>query len=297
VGLLRPEPGAGRAAVQVEPLPRPAVTAAVEVPGGSAGDRPVIDLNSDVGEGFGNWRMGPDEALLEIVSSANVACGFHGGDPSWMRRTCDLAVRHAVTIGAHVGFPDLAGFGRRHLEMTVPDLTDAVLYQLGALDAFARASGDRVRYVKPHGALYHAAARREDHAHAVVSAILQFGTPLAVVGPPGSELLAAATAAGLQGVVEGFADRAYDAEGRLAPRSEPGSVLTDPDAVARQSVALATGGAAAGEVGPGLLPAGVVSLCVHSDTPGAEQVARVVRAALEDVGITVTAFSADRAAP
>jgi UPF0271 protein len=273
------------------------VTAAVRVPGGSAGDRPVIDLNSDVGEGFGSWRMGPDEALLRLVTSANVACGYHGGDPSWMRRTCETAVANGVTIGAHVGFPDLLGFGRRHLEMSGPELTDAVLYQLGALEAFARSGGDRVRYVKPHGALYHSAARREDHAHAVVAAIVQFGTPLAVVGPPGSQLLAATTAAGLTAVVEGFADRAYDAEGRLAPRSEPGSVLTGLDAVARQSVALATGGAAAGEVGPGLLPAGIASLCVHSDTPGAEQVARVVRAALEDAGITITAFSADRAAP
>jgi UPF0271 protein len=273
------------------------VTAAVRVPGGSAGDRPVIDLNSDVGEGFGSWRMGPDEALLEIVSSANVACGFHGGDPSWMRRTCDLAVRHAVAIGAHVGFPDLAGFGRRHLEMTVPDLTDAVLYQIGALDAFAQASGDRVRYLKPHGALYHSAAQREDYAGAVVAAVQDFDATLVVLGPPDSRLLALAAAAGLPVAVEGFADRAYDTDGQLAPRSQPGSVLTDLDAVARQTVALATGGAAAGDVGPGLLPAGIESLCVHSDTPGAERVARAVRAALEEAGITVAAFVADRATP
>jgi UPF0271 protein len=272
------------------------VTGAVRVPGGAAGDRPVIDLNSDVGEGFGSWRMGPDEALLELVSSANVACGFHGGDPSWMRRTCDLAVGHAVAIGAHVGFPDLAGFGRRHLEMTVADLTDAVLYQIGALDAFARASGDRVRYLKPHGALYHSAAQREDYAGAVVAAVQDFDAALVVLGPPNSQLLALAAAAGLSVAVEGFADRAYDAEGRLAPRSQPGSVLTDLGAVARQSVTLATGGAAAG-VGSGLLPAGVESLCVHSDTPGAEQVARAVCAALEEAGITVAAFAADRAAP
>ena len=271
------------------------MTAAVPVP---AGGRSVVDLNSDVGEGFGSWRMGPDEALLRLISSANVACGFHGGDPSWMRRTCETAVEHGVSIGAHVGFPDLLGFGRRHLEMTGPELTDAVLYQLGALEAFARAAGDRVRYVKPHGALYHAAARREDHAHAVVTAIRAFGAPLAVVGPPGSQLLAAAGASGLPVVAEGFADRAYDAAGALVPRSALGSVLTDPDAAARQSVALATGGAAAGRVGPGLLPAGIDSLCVHSDSPGAEQIARVVRAALEDAGITVAAFSsADRAVP
>jgi UPF0271 protein len=270
---------------------------AAPVPGTAAGDRPVIDLNSDVGEGFGSWRMGPDEALLQMVSSANVACGFHGGDPSWMRRTCDIAVRNAVTIGAHVGFPDLAGFGRRHLEMTVPDLTDAVLYQIGALDAFARASGDRVRYLKPHGALYHSAAQREDHAGAVVAAVQDFDAALVVLGPPNSQLLALAAAAGLPVAVEGFADRAYDADGRLAPRSQPGSLVTDLGAVALQAVTLASGGAVAGDVGPGLLPAGIESLCVHSDTPGAEHVARAVRAALEEAGITVAAFAADRAAP
>jgi UPF0271 protein len=265
--------------------------------GAGSGHRPVIDVNSDVGEGFGSWRMGPDEELLQLVSSANVACGFHGGDPSWMRRTCDTAVRHGVAIGAHVGFPDLAGFGRRHLEMSGTELTDAVLYQLGALDAFARSSGDRVRYLKPHGALYHAAAQREDQAAAVVAALLEFDSGLAVVGPPGSRLLVAASAAGLAVAAEGFADRAYGPDGRLAPRSQPGSVLSDLDAVARQTLALATGRADAGEWAPGVLPGAVTTLCVHSDTPGAERVARAVRAALEAAGITVAAFSAGPAAP
>ncbi|WP_308259101.1 5-oxoprolinase subunit PxpA [Pseudonocardia sp. H11422] len=250
----------------------------------------VIDLNCDVGEGFGSWRMGPDEALLRIVSSANVACGFHGGDPSWMRRTCDAAIAGGVAIGAHVGFPDLAGFGRRHLEMSVPELTDAVLYQIGALDAFARTGGDRVRYVKPHGALYHAAAQREDHAAAVVAAVGEFDAELAVVAPPGSRLLVAAAAAGLAAAAEGFADRAYTADGGLMPRSQPGAVLTDPDAIGRQAVALAedTAGGPADAVG---------TLCVHSDTPGAERVARAVRAALERAGFTVAAFTAVPAAP
>jgi UPF0271 protein len=274
------------------------VTAAALLPGvASGGERLAIDLNSDVGEGFGSWRMGPDEELLQLVSSANVACGFHGGDPSWMRRTCDTAVRHGVTIGAHVGFPDLAGFGRRHLEMSGPELTDAVLYQLGALDAFARSSGGRVRYLKPHGALYHAAAQREDQAAAVITAVREFDSGLAVVGPPGSRLLVAASAAGLAVAAEGFADRAYGPDGRLAPRSQPGSVLSDLDAVARQTLALATGRADAGEWAPGVLPGAVTTLCVHSDTPGAERVARAVRAALERAGITVAAFAAAAAGP
>jgi UPF0271 protein len=244
-----------------------------------------VDLNCDVGEGFGSWTMGPDAELMQLVTSANVACGFHAGDPSWMRRTCELAAQCGVTVGAQVGYPDLVGFGRRHLEMAPAELTDAVLYQIGALDGFARAAGTPVRYVKPHGALYHAAAERPDYALAVVTAVRQFDRALAVVAPPRSQLAQAAAEAGLTAVVEGFADRGYAADGRLLARSLPGAVLTDPEAVGRQAVALATGADESPAGGP------IATLCVHSDTPGAAAVAQAARSALEQAGIAVVPFA------
>ncbi|WP_331272105.1 LamB/YcsF family protein [Motilibacter aurantiacus] len=244
-----------------------------------------VDLNCDVGEGFGAWELGADDELLEVVTSANVACGFHAGDPSWMRRTCERAAERRVVIGAQVGFPDLQGFGRRHLEMTEIELADAVLFQIGALDAFARAAGSRVEYVKPHGALYHAAARRQDYAAGVLQGVLGFSSELAVVAPPGSLLGAAAADAGLAVAVEGFVDRRYTADGGLAPRSEPGAVLTDAAEIRRQTVGLAT----AGHRGPDGMTR-VATLCVHSDTPGAAGVAREARQALADAGVEVRPF-------
>nr|WP_231134205.1 5-oxoprolinase subunit PxpA [Motilibacter deserti] len=242
-------------------------------------------MNCDVGEGFGVWELGADDELLAVVTSANVACGFHAGDPSWMRRTCELAVERGVVIGAQVGFPDLPGFGRRHLEMTEAELADAVLFQIGALDAFARAAGARVAYVKPHGALYHAAARRPDYADGVLHGILRFSAPLAVVAPPGSLLGRAAAQAGLEVALEGFVDRRYTVDGGLAPRSQPDAVLTDLDEVRRQAVRLATEGHIAGEVRTSL-----ATLCVHSDTPGAASVAHEARRALTDAGVEIRPF-------
>jgi UPF0271 protein len=199
----------------------------------------AIDLNSDLGESFGAWTVGDDAAMLGVVTSANVACGFHAGDPGVLRTTCTGAVRHGVAIGAQVSYPDLMGFGRRYLDMTPDELRDAVLYQLGALDAFAQVAGSEIAYVKPHGALYHATATDPALADALVDAAADYDSSLAILGLPGSELLAAAERAGLDAVAEAFADRAYRADGRLLSRREPDSVLTDPDEVARRAVRIA----------------------------------------------------------
>ena len=175
----------------------------------------AVDLNSDVGESFGVWTIGDDAAMLRIVSSANVACGFHGGDPATLRATCAAATSHGVTIGAQVSYPDLVGFGRRYMEISAGDLRDAVLYQLGALDAFAQVAGSEVDYVKPHGALYHATIDNQAQAEAVVAAAAEYDPSLAVLGQPDSALLVAADRAGLEAVSEGYIDRAYQPDGRL----------------------------------------------------------------------------------
>ena len=214
----------------------------------------TIDLNSDVGEGFGHWPGGPDEQLMPLLTSINVACGFHAGDPSIMRRTCQLATQHDCAIGAQVSYPDLAGFGRRFIDMKPNELCDAVIYQLGALDAFARVGGTRVRYVKPHGALYNAIAEHETQAAAVVAAVREYDESLPMLGLPDSAIQRACMAAGLRFVAEGFADRAYTEAGRLVPRTQPGALITDPAAAAKHALALAK--------------SGVESICVHSDTPG-----------------------------
>lgn len=251
----------------------------------------TIDLNSDLGESFGTWRLGDDEAMLAIVTSANVACGFHAGDPSTLRRTCAEAVANHVVIGAQVSYPDLAGFGRRAMDVEPGELRDIVLYQLGALDAFAQVGGSEISYVKPHGALYHACVAREDHALAVVAAAAEYDPSLAVLGAPGSYLLTAADAEGLEAVAEAFADRAYMPDGRLAPRSQRGSVLTDPAAVAARAVRLAGDGEVVAVDGT-TIRVRARSLCVHGDTPGAVDLATAVRTALTDAGIGIYAFAA-----
>ncbi|MFC6011624.1 LamB/YcsF family protein [Nocardia lasii] len=247
-----------------------------------------LDLNSDLGEGFGPWRMGEDEAMLDIVTSANIACGFHAGDPSIMRRTCESAVAKGVRIGAHVGYRDLVGFGRRDIAIAPADLRDEVLYQIGALQAFARAAGDRVRYVKPHGALYHAAARDRLLAEALVAAVFEADPTLALLGPAGTELDRAAQRVRFVG--EGFADRAYTATGSLAPRGVAGAVLPPDDAVA-QATSLALSGTARTVDGPGTVAVSVASVCVHGDSPAAVQMARRIRGALDEAGIPVEPFS------
>lgn len=247
-----------------------------------------MDLNSDLGEGFGRWTLGDDEALLGIVTSANVACGFHAGDPSTMRRVCALAAERGVAIGAQVGYPDLAGFGRRFIDIDPLELTDAVTYQIGALDAFARQAGSRVGYVKPHGALYNAIVHHEVQAAAVVEAVRRWGLPL--LGLPGSAVLRLATAARVDVVQEAFADRAYRADGSLVPRAEAGAVIEAVDAVCDRAVRMALDGTVVAIDGAevSVQPA---SLCVHGDTPGAVELARSVRAALEGAGVALAPFA------
>jgi UPF0271 protein len=248
-----------------------------------------IDLNADLGEGFGRWPLGDDDALLTLVTSANVACGFHAGDPSTMRRVCAAAVERGVAIGAQVGYRDLAGFGRRRIDYDLDELRDDVLYQIGALEAFCRAAGGRVDYVKPHGALYNTAAVEEGQASAVVAALLLYDPALPLLCQPSSVLAAAATAAGLTAVGEGFADRAYRPDGTLVPRSVAGAVVHDPDGVVARAVRLAVDGEVTTLDGP-VVPCPVASICVHGDTPGAVELAGRVRAGLAAADLTVAPF-------
>jgi 5-oxoprolinase (ATP-hydrolysing) subunit A len=249
-----------------------------------------IDLNADLAEGFGRWSLGDDEALLEVVSSANVACGFHAGDPSVLRRVCELAAERGVAIGAQVGYRDLAGFGRRFIDMPAEDLTNDVLYQIGALEAFARVAGTSVAYVKPHGALYNAIVHHEEQAVAVVEAVVRYDSTLPVLGLPGSIWLRYAEEAGLSTVPEAFADRAYTPEGRLVPRREQGAVLHDVEEIVARCVRMATSREVVAADGS-VVRTEAASLCVHGDTDGAVQVARAVRAALEEAGVAVSPFT------
>jgi UPF0271 protein len=250
-----------------------------------------MDLNADLGEGFGSWAMGDDSALLEVVTSANVACGFHAGDPSIMRRVTGEAVSRGVAIGAHVGYADKAGFGRRFVDIEPAALRDEVIYQIGALDAFARIAGDRVRYVKPHGALYNTIGHHEAQAAAVVGAVADYDRSLPVLGLPGSAWLRLAAEAGLPVIHEAFADRAYTPDGTLVSRREPGSVLHDADEIAARCTAMATGEPIHDSAG-GSLTLDPASICVHGDTPGAVDIARRVRGALEGAGVTLRPFAA-----
>ncbi|MDQ3405502.1 MAG: LamB/YcsF family protein [Actinomycetota bacterium] len=247
-----------------------------------------IDLNADLGEGFGIWRLGDDNALLDVVTSANVACGFHAGDASTMRAVCVAAAERGVSVGAQVSYRDLAGFGRRFIDVAPSQLADEVLYQIGALEACARAAGTRVAYVKPHGALYNAVVHHEAQAAAVVDGVRAFGA-LPVMGLPGSQLLAAASAAGLPTVFEAFADRGYTPAGTLVPRSEPGALITDTDVVVARALRLAEHGELVAIDGT-VLPTTAQSLCLHGDTPGAVGHARAVRAALNQANVEVVAF-------
>jgi 5-oxoprolinase (ATP-hydrolysing) subunit A len=249
-----------------------------------------IDLNADLGEGFGVWRLGDDEALLEVVTSANVACGFHAGDPVTMRRVCEAAVDRGVVIGAQVGYRDLQGFGRRRMQIEPDDLAADVLYQLGALDACARAAGSGVRYVKPHGALYNTAMDDRDQADAVASAVVAFDRSLPLLALPGSAMADAAHAAGLPFVPEAFADRAYLPSGRLVPRSEPGALVDNPYDVVARAAAFALHQCVTPTDGS-VLPVEARSLCVHGDTPGAVYLAGEIRRTLVDAGVTLAPFT------
>ena len=248
-----------------------------------------MDLNSDLGESLGAWRMGDDAAMLDIVSSANVACGFHAGDAAGILRTLADARTRGVAIGAHVSYPDLAGFGRRAMDVASADLVADVIYQIGALQGLARAAGTRVGYVKPHGALYNTIAHDARQADDVIAGIRAIDPDLVLVGLAGSPLLDRARAAGLCVVAEAFADRAYQPDGALVSRREPGAVLHDADVVAARMLRLATEGVVTAIDGS-TVHLRADSICVHGDSPGAVEMARRVRAALEGAGVEVTSF-------
>ncbi|MEU6098174.1 5-oxoprolinase subunit PxpA [Streptomyces sp. NPDC047079] len=250
----------------------------------------MIDLNADLGEGFGRWRLTDDERLLSVVTSANVACGFHAGDAATMRGVCELAAEGGVRIGAQVSYRDLAGFGRRAMDVPPAELGAEVAYQIGALEVFARAAGSRVSYVKPHGALYNRVVHDERQAEAVVDGVLLADATLPVLGLPGSRLLKVAEKAGLPAVTEAFADRAYTDEGTLVPRGEDAAVITEPDTVVARSVGLARRGTVTARSGREIAVR-ARSLCLHGDTPGAVDLARRVRAGLEASGVRVEAFA------
>ncbi|HET7219632.1 MAG TPA: 5-oxoprolinase subunit PxpA [Vicinamibacterales bacterium] len=249
-----------------------------------------IDLNSDVGESFGAYRLGADEAVMRSITSANIACGYHAGDPAVMRRTIRLARDAGVAIGAHPGFPDLVGFGRRELRATPREVEDFVLYQIGALSAIARAEGAAIAHVKAHGALYNMAARDRPLADAIARAVKSFDASLVLFGLPGSELLRAGEAAGLQVASEGFADRAYLPDGSLAPRGVAGSVIHDAGEVVRRALIMVKEGRVVATDGSALTFE-VDTLCVHGDTPGAAELTARLRAGLEQHGVSVRSIA------
>lgn len=248
-----------------------------------------IDLNADLGESFGRWQLGDDEALLRVLTSANVACGFHAGDPATLVRTCAAAAERGVRIGAQVGYRDLAGFGRRFIDVSPDDLYADVLYQIGALDGIARSVGGRVSYVKPHGALYNTVVHHEEQAAGVVRAVVAAGG-LPLLGLPGSAVLTKASAAGIRTVPEAFADRAYTAEGTLMPRTSPGAVLTDPTVVAQRSVRMALQHEVTAADGS-VVATPAESICLHGDSPDAVAMATAVRAALVEAGVDLAPFT------
>jgi 5-oxoprolinase (ATP-hydrolysing) subunit A len=249
-----------------------------------------IDLNADLGESFGSWPMGEDDVLLSCITSANVACGFHAGDPGVMRRTVALAKRHGVAVGAHPGFPDLVGFGRRELHASPEEVEDFVLYQVAALAGFAAAAGLRLQHVKPHGALYNMAVRDRDLAASIVRAVAACDPALVLFGLPNSELLREGERAGLQVAAEAFADRAYEPDGTLVSRRKPGSVMHDAAEVVSRAVGMARDGTVTAVDGS-TIPVRVDTICVHGDTPGAAALARSIRHGLEDAGIAVASLT------
>ncbi|OSC40637.1 LamB/YcsF family protein [Mycobacterium decipiens] len=248
-----------------------------------------IDLNSDLGEGFGVWRLGDDGAMLDIVTSANVACGFHAGDPAGLLRVCRSASERGVRIGAQVSYRDLAGFGRRFIDVDAEDLLADVVYQIGALQAIAQASGSAVSYVKPHGALYNTIVTNREQAAAVAQAVRMVDAALPVLGMTGSVFFDEATRVGLRTVAEAFADRAYRPDGQLVSRREPGAVLDDPAAIAQRVVKMVNTGTVIAVDGS-VLAITVESVCVHGDSPGAVQIATAVRDQLNVTGTEIQAF-------
>ncbi|KFI59033.1 LamB/YcsF family protein [Bifidobacterium gallicum] len=249
----------------------------------------TIDLNSDMGESFGRWTLGDDAALLDVVSSANIACGFHAGDPVHMLNTLSHAQAHDVTVGAHVAYRDLAGFGRRYVGATVDELHADVMYQLAALRGMAASCGTQVRYVKPHGALYNRIVSDEQHALAVVEAIARIDPSLAILTLPGSAVGRIAREHGIAVFHEAFADRAYTPQGTLVSRREPGAVLHDPDLVAERVLGMVQTGTVQAIDGS-IVHLQPDSVCVHGDSAGAVSMAQAIRTKLDEAGITICSF-------
>jgi UPF0271 protein len=248
-----------------------------------------IDINCDMGESFGAWTMGADEAVMPSITSANVACGAHAGDPGVMRRTVRAARDHGVAVGAHPGFADLQGFGRREIHADPAEVEDSLIAQIGALAAIARAEGTRVRHVKAHGALYNMAARDRRLADAIARAVKAVDAALIMFGLPQSPMIDAGIAAGLRVAAEGFADRAYEPDGSLTPRSRPGAVIHDPAVVVDRAIRMVRDGIVFTADGK-KIPLKVETICVHGDTLGAPELTRRIRAGLEAAGVQVRAL-------
>lgn len=250
-----------------------------------------IDLNSDLGESFGAYTIGNDEAVLRSITSANVACGFHGGDPSVIRQTIRLAKAAGVAVGAHPGFPDLVGFGRRAMNVTPREAEDFVLYQVAAVAGIASAEGVKLQHVKPHGELFNMAAKDRGLADAIARAVAAFDSSLILFGLPGSEILRAGEAAGLRVAAEGFADRAYEADGSLASRRKPGTVLHDPDIVVARVLQMVRDRTVVALNGS-TIRLDVDTICVHGDNPSAVELTSRIRSALQQAGISIIAAGA-----
>jgi len=249
-----------------------------------------VDLNADLAEGFGIWELGDDDAMLDIVTSANLACGFHAGNPVGLARTCRSAAARDVRIGAQVGYFDLAGFGRRRIEVAPAELTADVIYQIGALQALARAAGTTLAYVKPHGALYNTVVTDVDQARAVAEAVYAADPGLPVLGLAGSVFFSEARRLGLRTVAEAFADRAYQPDGQLVPRSDAGAVILDPAQIAERVLAMVKTGSVTAVDGS-VIAIEVESVCVHGDSPGAVDIAGAVRDRLRTEQIEVVPYT------
>jgi len=254
------------------------------------GSPPAVDLNADLGEGFGVWRLGDDDAMLGIVTSANVACGFHAGDPAGLLRVCRLAAERGVRIGAQVSYRDMAGFGRRFIDVTPEDLLADVVYQIGALHGLAQAAGTAVSYVKPHGALYNTIVNNHGQARAVATAVHAVDPGLPVLGLSGSVFFAQAQELGLRTVPEAFADRAYRSDGQLVSRRERNAVLHDVAEIADRVSSMVTAGRVSAVDGS-TIPVTVESVCVHGDSPGAVEIANAVRERLVADGVELKSFT------
>jgi UPF0271 protein len=248
-----------------------------------------VDLNADVGESVGPWPMGDDERLIPLVTSVNVACGAHAGDPLTIDRTIRTALAHGVAVGAHPGYPDLIGFGRRDLDMAPDELEASLVYQIGAVSAFARSAGTSLRHVKPHGALYNLAARDPGVAATIVRAVARVSGELILVGLAGSAMLNAAAEAGLPSAAEAFADRAYEPDGTLRSRRLPGALLESPERAAAQALSIVRDGRVESHDGR-VVSIRADTICIHGDTPAATEFAMAIRAALEAAGVTIAAL-------